>query len=280
MLHPITERQSSFYPSPCALSPCLPWLLWHRYCHRQPTLEIAFNVLNCFFLCVCLVPEFSVCVCVCAWVSHVCLHVCVCVCRVCCLLFWCALPRLNSSFELLSWTWDLLPVLDVLLLHVAAAASASACRRRRCRPHFHRKRYFNFRLSAFPTRQTHPDTPLLFDVSVLMSHCPLSLLISNGQLNSTLLHFNNNNDKNCILPHSTPRAYPQCEILTKTNPKWAQNEPDRALPTDTAGHWGRHWNRNESLSYWTTTDKLHTPNTPNTHSHTSIKGTPRIASPK
>lgn len=43
------------------------------------------------------------------------------------------------------------------------------------------------------------DTPLLFDVSVLMSHCPLSLLISNGQLNSTLLHFSNNSNNHSIV---------------------------------------------------------------------------------
>lgn len=123
MLHPITERQSSFYPSLCAPSPCLLWLLWHRYCHRQPTLKIAFNVLNCFFLCVCLVPEF-VCVCVCVSLSCVSMYVCVCVPHVCCLLFWCALPQLNSSFELLSWTWDLLPVLDVLLLCIYSIADS------------------------------------------------------------------------------------------------------------------------------------------------------------
>jgi len=44
-------------------------------------------------------------------------------------------------------------------------------------------------------RSNIPDTPLLFDVSVLMSHCPLSLLISNGQLNSTLLHFTRRRDR-------------------------------------------------------------------------------------
>jgi len=116
-----------------------------------------------------------------------------------CESFWCA----HVEGGLLSWTWtcSIYPHIYIYIVRGHRSIFAGSV----------------ISISAFPLvlfSANIPDTPLLFDVSVLMSHCPLSLLISNGQLNSTLLHFTG-------IELNTEHKNPKTESnLTNDSPFW------------------------------------------------------------
>lgn len=239
MLHPITERQSSFYPSLCAPSPCLLWLLWHRYCHRQPTLKIAFNVLNCFFLCVCLVPEF-VCVCVCVSLSCVSMYACVCVCLMCAACSF-DVPCLDSTPASSfchghgtcypSWTCSssLYSIADSCCFCLSSSSSSP----------FSQEALFQFppfRFSYSPNTSRHAI--IVWRVSV------------NESLSIKFAHFKRAIKFDFIALqqqqqeelYRTPLHLPTLKLYLNAKfwPKLTRNEPEtnpkRTLPTDTAGH--------------------------------------------